>query len=348
MPGPADYTVGWICAIEAEYLAAQLCLDEEHPVLPRRPSSNDSNSYTLGQIAGHNVVVACLPDGSYGTSSASTVAINMLRSFPNVRVGLMVGIGGGVPRPHCDIRLGDIVVSSPGDGKGGVIQYDYGKAIQREPFQETAFLNQPPTSLRTAVMNLKVALRRKPGSLEEAIDNIIENEEDLREDLGRPSTNKDRLYRSDYVHQNGGKSCTETCGDDPSHFIQRAQRTKRPKSPMIHYGLIASGNQLMKDALRRDELAAKHKILCFEMEAAGLMNDFPCLVIRGICDYSDTHKNDEWQGYASLAAAAYARELLKQIPPDDILAEKQIADIVDGEVASAKLTLRDKLLTKLQ
>jgi nucleoside phosphorylase len=82
--------------------------------------------------------------------------------------------------------------------------------------------------------------------------------------------------------------------------------------PEIHYGLIASGNQVMRDAKIRDNLGKKYKdkVLCFEMEAAGVMNTIPCLVIRGICDYADSHKNDVWQEYASATAAAYARLLL--------------------------------------
>ena len=115
-----DYTVGWICAIKPEYLAAQLCLDETHPCLTYRPLLNDTNTYTLGKINNHNVVIACLLSGLYGTSSAANVATNMLGSFPNVRIGLMVGISGGALTLDSDIRLGDIVVSSPGDRKGGV------------------------------------------------------------------------------------------------------------------------------------------------------------------------------------------------------------------------------------
>lgn len=246
----------------------------------------------------------------------------------------MVGIGGGAPSPpDRDIRLGDIVVSSPGDGKGGVFQYDFGKTIQQQDFQETRFLNQPPTALRTAVIDLKVEHRRRPGSLEKAINSILEKEEEgLREELSRPDVGSDRLYRCNFIHPPNKKNiCEETCGVDPSNLIPRPDRTKRPHAPVVHYGLIASGNQLMKDALRRDELADKKQVLCFEMEAAGLMDDFPCLVVRGICDYSDTHKNDEWQGYAALAAAAYAKDLLKRIPPDDVEAEKRIADIVSGQ-----------------
>jgi hypothetical protein len=60
------------------------------------------------------------------------------------------------------------------------------------------------------------------------------------------------------------------------------------------------------------------------------MDHFPCLVIRGICDYSDSHKNKEWQGYAAMAAAAYAKDLLCRIPQSKIEAQDKIVDIVSG------------------
>lgn len=331
MSNPNDYTVGWICAIEPEYLAAQICLDETHPMLNHQPSANDTNSYTLGKISNHNVVIACLPDGVYGISSATNVATNMLRSFPNIRIGLMVGIGGGAPTAEKDIRLGDIVVSSPGDGKGGVFQYDFGKTIQEQDFQTTGFLNRPPTTLLTAVMSLKVDYRRKPSTLETAINRILDKEEEeLQEELSRPDASTDILYRSDFVHpKDKGALCSEKCATDTTNTVSRPERTKRPHSPVVHYGLIASANQLMKDALRRDELA-KMGVLCFEMEAAGLMNDFPCLVVRGICDYSDSHKNKEWQCYAALAAAVYTKDLLSRIPPTAVENEKKIIDVISG------------------
>ncbi|KAF2248571.1 purine and uridine phosphorylase [Trematosphaeria pertusa] len=301
-----NYTVGWICAIEPEYLAAELCLDETHPRMTCRLSPNDTNIYVLGKIGDHNVVIACLPNGSYGTISAANVATNMLRSFPNVRIGLMVGLGGGAPTPDSDIRLGDIV--------------------------NTGFVNRPPTILLNAVMKLRVDYRRRPGSLEKAIDHILEKEEEeLREDLGRPDPSTDILYRSNFVHpENSKKACVEACGMDLSTLVPPRPERKRPRSPMVHYGLIASGNQLMKDAFYRDELAEKWQILCFEMEAAGLMNDFPCLVVRGICDYSDSHKNKEWQAYAAMAAAAYAKDLLYTIPPSGVEDEKKISEVLSG------------------
>jgi nucleoside phosphorylase len=320
-----DYTVGWISAVLTEYVAAQAFLDEEHDMLEDIPL-NDNNNYTLGKVGKHNVVMAVLPDGEYGTSSAAIVARDMLRSFPNVRIGLMVGIGGGAPSSKHDIRLGDIVVSAPRDGNGGVFQYDYGKTIQNQSFQTTGFLNQPPTVLRTAVRGLSAQYKLKGHRLVEAINRVLQENPRLQQEYKRPDSSNDRLYQSEITHS----SCTVVCGDDPSTLISRPERTESDDNPAIHYGLIASANQLMKDALIRDRLAAEKDVLCFEMEAAGLMNHFPCLVIRGICDYSDSHKKKEWQGYAAMAAAAYAKDLLCRIPPNRIEAEKRIGDIISG------------------
>jgi nucleoside phosphorylase len=325
-----DYTVGWICAITTEYVAAQAFLDEEYEET-EYVSPNDNNDYTLGRVGKHNVVIAVLPDGEYGTSSAASVARDLLHSFPNIRIGLMVGIGGGVPSGKHDIRLGDIVVSTPHDGNGGVLQYDFGKTIQGQSFRATRFLNQPPMVLRTAVNGLKAQYERKGHRLEKAINNVLQKNPRLQKKYKRPDLSTDLLYRSEVVHpRNDGSSCAVFCGDDISKLILRPGRTEDEDNPTIHYGLIASANQLMKDASVRDRLAVEMNVLCFEMEAAALMNQFPCLVIRGICDYSDSHKNKEWQGYAAMAAAAYTKDLLCRITPNRVQDEKRICDILSG------------------
>ena len=84
--------------------------------------------------------------------------------------------------------------------------------------------------------------------------------------------------------------------------------------PQTHYGTITSGNTLVKDRKMREAMRKETGALCFEMDAAGLMADFPCLVVRGICDYADSHKNRKWQGYAAIAAAAFTKELLGYVP----------------------------------
>ncbi|KAG8673694.1 hypothetical protein FPOAC1_007010 [Fusarium poae] len=330
MSDPRIYTVGWICAIATEYLAAQLFLDEEHDP-PESVSVNDSNDYTLGRIGRHNVVIAVLPLGEYGISSATGVAKDMLHSFPNVRIGLMVGIGGGAPTSKHDIRLGDVVVGISSNGEGAVFQYDFGKTLQGQEFQTMGFLNQPPTVIRTAVHGLLTDYKRKGHQLNTHINDILEENPRLRKDLQRPEPSTDRLYDASKVHPKDDESnCAKVCGNDPSTLVPRPDRGEYEDDPTIHYGLIASSNSLMKDALARDALAAKKGVLCFEMEAAGLMNHFPFLVVRGICDYSDSHKNKECQGFAAMMAAAYAKDLLKQIPLNKVEAEKPINEILSS------------------
>jgi nucleoside phosphorylase len=254
--------------------------------------------------------------GEYGTSSAARVVEDMMHSFPNIRIGLMVGIGGGALSLNNDIRLGDIVVSIPSSGQSGVIQYDFGKTIQGQSFQLTGFLDQPPTVLRAAVNGLRAQYEIDGHRLEEAVNEALERKPRLRKRYMRPDIESDRLYRSHVIHPPEIESpCAVGCGEDPFRLVFRKPRSQDEDNPTVHYGLIASANQLMKDALIRDRLVAEKGVLCFEMETAGLINHFPCLVIRKICDYSNSHNSKEWQGYAAMVAAAYAKDLLYRIIP---------------------------------
>ena len=122
-------------------------LDNEH--YPLAQDANDSIVYTYGSIGPHNIVMACLNAGQMGNNSAATVATGMRLKFPCLRFGLLVGIAGGVPTVR-DIRLGDIVVSQPDAGRGGVVQHDFGKNTVAG-FERTSFLNGPPDILLSAL-----------------------------------------------------------------------------------------------------------------------------------------------------------------------------------------------------
>ncbi|KAL7797816.1 hypothetical protein V8C43DRAFT_303565 [Trichoderma afarasin] len=328
MSNPNDYTVGWISAITTEYVAARAVLDEIHEG-PEMVSPYDSNNYTLGRIGKHNVVIAVLPDGEYGVSSAARVAADLPHSFPNVRFGLLVGIGGGAPSRKNDIRLGDVVVSSPdksNDGSnGGVFQYDFGRTIQGQSFQTTGFLDQPPRVLRAAVTGITAKYEEEGHRIKANIGAILDKNPRLRKKYQQPDPSSDRLYHSYIYHPTNEES---NCATTSSSLILRPERGEYEDDPMIHYGLVASANQLMEDAVLRDKLATEEDVKCFETEAAGLMNHFPCLVIRGICDYSDSHKNEEWRGYAAMVAAMYTKDLLYQIAPNRVEAEKKIGDLL--------------------
>lgn len=322
-----DFTIGWVCALTTEFVAAQCFLDEVYDG-PDDLDPSDSNDYKLGRIGRHHVVVAVLPNGTYGTASAAIVAKDMIRTFTNIRVNLMVGIAGGAPDGTTqDIRLGDVVVSIPGHGQGGVFQYDFGKSIQNKEFLTTGYLNQPPTSLQTAVNGLSADYEIHGHRLEEFIDAVLKKYPRLLAKYGRPDPTTDRLYASAFEHSNTCP-CLQVENDGAEHLITRVPRTSGEEI-QVHYGLVASANQLMKDATIRDKLAREKGVLCFEMEAAGLMNNFPCLVIRGICDYSDTHKNKAWQGFAAMTAAAFAKSLLHRVKPSTVAGEKKATEVME-------------------
>ncbi|KAH7142158.1 nucleoside phosphorylase domain-containing protein [Dactylonectria macrodidyma] len=278
---PVDaYTIGWVCALPLELAAASQVLDEEHEDPPY--DEHDANIYTLGRIGDHNVVIACLPAGQVGNNPA--VAMQMRLRFPSVRIGLLVSIGGGVPSNRADIRLGDVVVSQPDGQHGGVVQFDRGKT-------EAEAANH-------------LRQRIKFTDFLKVFDTLP---------IFRRVTEDDVLFEPTYNHQ-GGLTCAEC---DTRWLAGRPPRTRDHIA--IHYGTIASGNQVTKDALARDRCSEElGGVLCFEMEAAGLMSTFPCLVIRGICDYADSHKNKKWQPYAAAVSATYAKEVLTVIPVADI------------------------------
>ncbi|KAF6783350.1 hypothetical protein CMUS01_16678, partial [Colletotrichum musicola] len=259
-----DFIVGWVCALPIELAAAAETMDEEFADLPSHPT--DSNLYSFGRIGVHNV-----------------------SSFPSLRFGVLVGIGGGVPNVEedIDIRLGDVVISQPAGQNGGVIQYDFGKTGANGRIARTSSLNAPPAILLSALAKLRANdIRRKTQVLNHL------SQLTSRPDFASPGPEKDTLYEASSRHI-GGATCAKCRPED-----------------------------VMKDGPTRDRYSKElGGILCFEMETAGLMNNFPCIVIRGICDYADAHKNKQWQPYAAATAAAYAKELLHIIPPDTIITQ---------------------------
>jgi nucleoside phosphorylase len=279
-----DYTVGWICALPTELTAARIMLDETHADLPQPPT--DPNTYCLGRIGEHNIAIACLPKGEIGNNPAAAVAIRILSTFPEIRFGLMVGIGGGVPSKDNDIRLGDVVVSTPTGQHGGVVQWDFGKSTKGGHFQRTGALNSPPTILKAALSRLESTHEIDGSKVPEYLSNMQARYPRLSSKFNRP-TAIDILFEADYDHI----ANNDTCGAcDIGRVVLRQPRDDF----VVHYGTIASGNQVMKNGAKRDEVSKDlGGVLCFEMEAAGLMNDFPCIIIRGVCDYADSHKNKQ-------------------------------------------------------
>jgi nucleoside phosphorylase len=294
----ADYTIGWICALPKEQTAAIAMLDRKHPDLSS--PTNDDNVYTLGSIGGHNVVIACLPKGRYGTNSAAAIAMKMIGSFLSIKFGLLVGIGGGIPSK---VRLGDVVVSTPTDQYPGVVQWDFGKAEDGGKFRRTGSLNSPPNALLKVLAKLEAEHEMQESKVPIFLDEMKQKWPKLYPKYFWNNSLRD-------PQDEDKERAADTATNVPANELKLQTRC-----PDIHHGLIASGNQVIKDAAVRDRLDKDlgENLLCIEMEAAGLMNDFPCLVIRGICDYADSSKNKDWQEYAAAVAAAFAKEILSTL-----------------------------------
>jgi nucleoside phosphorylase len=242
-----------------------------------------------------------------GNCPAATVVTQMRNTFKQLRFGLLVGIGGGVPieTEQGPIKLGHVVVSKPVDDHSGAIQYDHGVLEADGRIRRTGFLNAPPSVLLASANMMNV---RRNRAREDPLVNHL-----LRIDLTLPGLRK---YKYPGVTQDDLlqlKGLRLEGSQKQSHDEEEA-----PKRIVVHRGTIASGEKVVKNSSYRDSLAKDWGILCFEMEAAGAMTDFPCLVIRGISDYADASKNYNWQGYASAVAAAYARELFFHMPVDQV------------------------------
>ncbi|KAG8420576.1 hypothetical protein J3459_010938 [Metarhizium acridum] len=304
-----QYNIAWICALHFEMAAARAMLDDFHE--PLLAHATDTNTYILGSIQRHNIVIACLPTAQHGMNNAAIVATNLRRTFPSIRLGLMVGVRGGAPG-MADIRLGDVVVGTR------VMQYDLGKTVGEGQFEGTATWRIPHQSLGTAVSILRSKHELEPSRIPHILGEKLERQPDFL----RPRL-RDRLFSATYNHQVPTGSCDEC---DPSKLVPRSTRISG--DPVIHYGGIASANQVMKSGAVRDNVARRLDVKCFEMETSGLMDTFSCLPIRGISDYSDSHKSDEWQRYAAAVAAAYARELIEALPKTH--AQTQAVDLPDS------------------
>ncbi|KAE8316878.1 hypothetical protein BDV41DRAFT_573382 [Aspergillus transmontanensis] len=194
------------------------------------------------------------------------------------------------------------------------LQYGYGKTILSGKVERTGVLNKPPPILLKALAGLVadhwVGRPRFNAYIEETLKHYNASDSIVK----YPGPDDDRLFDASYDHDPFHSSCSNC---DIEKLVTRTSRVS--DSPVVHYGIIASGNQVMKHGQTRDRIAEElGDVLCFEMEAAGIMDSFPCIVIRGICDYCDSHKNKQWQGYAALCAAAYTKELLSYVPVMEI------------------------------
>jgi len=316
----ADYHVAWVCPLaDVELLPARLMLDEEHST-PPYDTHYDENTYICGAINGHAVVVATCPQGETGNVNAGRLTGSMFKTFPNIRMAVLVGIGGGIPRstssgdPLDDIHLGDVVVGWPGDGKPACVYHDRGRSKVGGKFELVGTMQNPDWRLLQALSILASDQEMGKTTFADQLRRL-QNYKKFAQKFARPSLEYDRLFKATYHHVGDYRSNCVAC--DYKELVQRPQRSADDAHELVfHRGRIATGNAVIQDGELRDEIGARcDGALCVEMEAAGVDVNRTCLVIRGISDYADSHKDDVWRSHAAGNAAAFARGLLCRIQP---------------------------------
>ncbi|KAI9860497.1 MAG: hypothetical protein M1813_006156 [Trichoglossum hirsutum] len=239
-----DYTVACICPTGVELAPVEAMLDEMHQSLS---ASRNNNSYTLGRIGAHNVVIAVMPE--IGNSNAATVAACLLSDFRSIRIGLLVGIGGGIPGDdENDIRLGDVVVSKPTGTFGGVVQLDRGKVHPNGQFERIGALRKPPAVLMVNVHRLEARRKRVGSQISKYLSDMLDKFPYMKEEYVYPGMENDLLFEDDYIHKTG-KTCRHC---DRSKVVERAPR--KNTTPKIHYGTIGSANGAVEDSKTRGKL----------------------------------------------------------------------------------------------
>lgn len=256
-------------------------LDHVDSGIPAR-SAGQTVLYTFGRIASHFVAIAGFPAGEVGIGLSGSMVSEALRDFPNLEAGILVGIAAGIPSPSRDIRLGDVAVAVPNRDNPGVICYDLVK-FEDDQVKLKQWQNSTHSLLRSAIASIQVHESRPGSSFTRHLDVL--------------------------------KTATAFKRPGPSLPSSDSMTSHARDEPIAHYGTILSGNAVIKSKKKREELRDKYDGIAIEMEAAGMTTRLPVAVIRGISDFADCSKNDNWHRYAAVTAAAYVKEMLIRLGP---------------------------------
>ncbi|KAE8319024.1 hypothetical protein BDV41DRAFT_285697 [Aspergillus transmontanensis] len=330
----SGFSIAIICALTVEADAVTLLFDEVYDkygdVYGKHP--RDDNSYTVGTIGKHNVVLCYMPE--MGKASAASVATSMKFSYPEVSLALVVGVCGGVPllpSSNTPIFLGDVIISH------AVVRYDYGRQYpdgfkRKGSVPDT--LGRPNRKIRTLLRQLQTSMAR--SDLQNDISQYLEVLQRSEPRWQYPGKACDVLFDASYHHKHHQQATSLKClcfnSESPGQICQEAQESscnsikcdenriirRRPSDAAeasIHIGTIASSDMVMKSGEHRDKLAKDEDVAGFDMEGAGVWDELPCIIIKGVCDYADSHKDKKWQAYAAATGASSAKAFLRYWNP---------------------------------
>jgi nucleoside phosphorylase len=296
---------------------------------------HDDNTYTLGELGSKPIVLVAPRD--VGTTSTRQLATSLRISFPNILYAFVVGIAGAAPFIYdgdkwapSNIQLGDVIISTH------VIEYDFGKtydngfrrktdvenALPRAPADVTNFLN-------TFSRHHSAAYRR---ILQKTNSDIAQHDGLQEDNYKHPGLDRDKVFPLTYRHKHQDPtSCTicsactewyhEVCAEALEASCEmlgcKPSRSNPIHDTKIHFGRYASGNSVMKSGYRRDILIKEDNVIGFEMEGAGAWEVFGTIVVKGVVDYADSHKNKRWRGYPAARAALCAAAMIEEMELPD-------------------------------
>ncbi|KAN0066704.1 hypothetical protein V8E54_015174 [Elaphomyces granulatus] len=322
-----EFKIAIICALPLEASVVSALFDKRWDDQRFGKAPRDSNTYSTGAIGHHNIVLVHMPN--MGKVAAATAAACLRASFPEIQLALVVGICGGAPYGNQDILLGDVIISK------GLVQYDLWRKFPNNISMRKDTLRD---NLPRPSPEIRAALAKYLGRslLDEKTSGYLRV---LRHGglVTYPGVAEDKLFKSTYRHKHhtplecaicakddgGDDVCSTAVGlsceqikCDEQELVLRG-RQSQPYNPAVHFGIIASGDTMIKSGKDRDNIATRDGVIAFEMEGAGIWENFPgCLVIKGVSDYADGHKSKIWQNYAAATAAAVMKGFLENWNPD--------------------------------
>ncbi|KAL5333115.1 hypothetical protein BJX70DRAFT_403877 [Aspergillus crustosus] len=347
------FTIAIICALTLEADAVEALFDETYDRFSTAygQDEQDYNAYITGRLGQHHVVLCYLP--SMGKRSAAAAAASLRMNYKRIELALVVGICGAVPFASKDteIVLGDVIISN------SVIEYDFGRqkpdGFCRKGNVKEA-LGRPNPRIRALLAGLEGQATRV--ELEGKIDEYLQGLQE-QPDTGwqHPGADHDVLFESSYRHKHHSSDLQDKCccfnchsSNDPvcdnaekkdcmslgcdGSIIHRNRHATGETSPRIHIGTIACADTVMKSGEHRDRIAEKEGVIGFEMEGAGVWDNLPCIIVKGVCDYADSHKNKLWQKYAAATAACCVKGFLEYWLP--VSSESSITQVRPSNIAS--------------
>ncbi|KAL4740396.1 hypothetical protein BDV11DRAFT_214403 [Aspergillus similis] len=326
-----EFAIAIICALTLEAEAVEDLFDETYDRLGEhyRKEPGDDNAYVNRRIGNHNVVVCYMP--GMGKGSAASVASSLKISYKRIEVALVVGICGGAPYPLSggEVFLGDVIISD------SVVQYDFGRQYaggfeKKLGVRDT--LGRPNRAIRSKLASLQARQSRK--DLQDKLPRHLQALQKSLSDWQFPSID-DILFEASYQHKHYGFispacPCLDSMSEDicktavespctslgcDIDWVCRRRPSTKHNSPRVHIGTVASADTVMKSGKHRDCLVQSEGVLGFEMEGAGVWDNISCIIIKGVCDYADSHKNKAWQAYAAATGAAAAKSFLEYWEP---------------------------------